>query len=1616
MSADSELGTTPESTEHGRNGASPVVNSEQLASQQTAASHVPAQAQAPALAIDAGNREPHTPATSGVPSPRSPHVEDFDQRKPLVAEELPPLLRFLAQPHCNPDFSDEKLKKVGFVERVKDQKDVMAELAGSMTGLISTGEYYHENQEDETAKSKKEDKGIRARVGRIVSSIPVQVIVIATIIFDMSVLIINFADQNEDEYSDFDELADLIVLIILGTEVLARLFWKGKKFFSGKAGMLNTFELLLVPLTLMEMILSKTEIPVSVLRILRPLLRGLRVLRIIVRGLGHGTAFKQSVRRRVAGQRLRYTKDGFDLDLAYIGKGKEKQVIATSIPAMGYEALYRNSMTDLAKFLNERHTNRYLLINLTEERRYPLEPFFHRYLECPIALNGVPSMRQTWELCQTIQAWLSLDRTHVVCIHSKNGRGRVGMLVSAYFLYLGMFKSAATSIAFFERCRVSEETKARSDEAAHPKSVDTPSQSRFVEYFSKLIKARDKFGRERVRDLLEDPRTASLTSATIHGLPSTILKSLELKFHVHPLSNQSGIKTDADLNESAIVHMRPDTKIRSGGREDTKNLANTNPSRSKLSVRDVGKALNRLTSMTGQQGSERADMAIVGTSSSKESRASEVKVPPRRSARHQALMARIQTELETSCYDTIQSGGEPETGVPVVTTRNPARGLREVTDHRQINDGADGRPEGWVGVTSRDIIDEAITFSFEGVAVKGEVKLELHCNAAHISGGIQQGAEEKTGRVASVKKKVGSGLRRLFGRKEETLPWGSAQGDDDDDAAVEPKDQQMLLYCWLHTDFLDRHTTTMSSVKETVEERSGAPALVVLRRFDMDKAAFAPKLWSYSTSFEVELEFQYEFRDNIAEGMEEGDEVMNLLGLAEFDSVPAAKMSWVNWCIRRLWPHCEPALRNILLETIMPMMNEFIPGALRPVSLKDFSLGSSHPILGPLMIAHKSGHDPDLQLDCVLNWEGDVTAILDVAGYAQVGISKVIVKGIICLKLRPFIDHIPVVGGVEVFFLNAPDIDLKFAGQLELANMSLLRPAINDAVKSAVAKKLVLPNIIQVDIQPESRKRGDPMISFRDVAPIAILRVKVMEASRLRGADWSLWSRTRTSDPYCVLQFGASKQSTRVIEKTTEPVWNETFDMLLHDWKQSLTVSIYDYDFGKHDDLLGRVKAMPCLTLLSAAVQGLWVPLEDVPQDGDGVPIDSQVLLSAEVFQFNRQKQDFDQLKEDIRNNSIATGVTLDEHSEAAMSEKKGKGLDCSTAKTCAQPCPDPFAPSRTRTLHLLDRQVEEGSEGLGPVALFTFRVTAAQIPTALVPHTTDAVVQVMCGKAVVSRNVTGKKYSSVANMSSEVQGIIESLAKSRLSSREIRDILNEDGPSVQRLIEKGQGFNAEIQTRMHLLVTLDDLAQAKDKLSFAIKVKNNVVAAGSMPLSHFGHAANLEAGQLVKCHSTSLRERETASLDVDASLAVLGAFDLEHIREMASQVGDDQSYPRNRMATSSSHNSNAGPVHLASTSSTNPGRVRSGALSSQASALPPQASAAGSVATAGSSCNPWTLKAPWSACAVRAAGDQEEADITVEEHMSARVPSALDDLKIALPAVAESVTEAESPDTRDRI
>jgi hypothetical protein len=187
------------------------------------------------------------------------------------------------------------------------------------------------------------------------------------------------------------------------------------------------------------------------------------------------------------------------------------RVIAMGLPSTNLEGLYRNPITEVARFFNTQHKDHYLILNLCSERTYPSEPFHGRVVRFPFDDHGPAPVSTMLQFCVYVYNFLEQDKDNIVAIHCKGGKGqltgqtrtffldglprahcfslcvpppllpgRTGSFVSAWLLFSNPHLYAEQALKTFATFRTSQEAGGRLQ------GVSGPSQKRYIGYFEQL--------------------------------------------------------------------------------------------------------------------------------------------------------------------------------------------------------------------------------------------------------------------------------------------------------------------------------------------------------------------------------------------------------------------------------------------------------------------------------------------------------------------------------------------------------------------------------------------------------------------------------------------------------------------------------------------------------------------------------------------------------------------------------------------------------------------------------------------------------------------------------------------------------------------------------------------------------------------------------------------------------------------------------------------------------------------------------------------------------------------------------------------------------------------------
>ncbi|TKC51975.1 hypothetical protein EI555_015190 [Monodon monoceros] len=322
-----------------------------------------------------------------------------------------------------------------------------------------------------------ESSKIKRIVYLIVSSFTFRIFGILLTFVDLSLIITDIVVSDGTMYIPLEyRSVSLAIALFFFMDVFLRVFIEGiRRYFSD---IFNSLDAAIIVVTLLVNI-AYIFYDFKVLKDfpkLTIILRPLRLITLIrVFHLAHQKRHLEMLTRRmVSGNKRRYKKDGFELDLTYI----TERIIAMSFPSSGKQSFYRNPIKEVVRFLDTKHQNHYRVYNLCSERAYDAKHFHDRVRRYMIDDHNVPSLSEMVAFSKEVKEWMAQDEENITVIHCKGGKGRTGTMICAYLLASEIFATAEDSLYYFGERRTDKSTSSKFQ------GIETPSQNRFVGYFA----------------------------------------------------------------------------------------------------------------------------------------------------------------------------------------------------------------------------------------------------------------------------------------------------------------------------------------------------------------------------------------------------------------------------------------------------------------------------------------------------------------------------------------------------------------------------------------------------------------------------------------------------------------------------------------------------------------------------------------------------------------------------------------------------------------------------------------------------------------------------------------------------------------------------------------------------------------------------------------------------------------------------------------------------------------------------------------------------------------------------------------------------------------------------
>ncbi|KAK5933821.1 hypothetical protein CgunFtcFv8_014272 [Champsocephalus gunnari] len=344
------------------------------------------------------------------------------------------------------------------------------------------------------------------------------------------------------------------------------------------------------------------------------------------------------------------------------------------------------------------------------------------------------------------------------------------------------------------------------------------------------------------------------------------------------------------------------------------------------------------------------------------------------------------------------------------------------------------------------------------------------------------------------------------------------------------------------------------------------------------------------------------------------------------------KVEWLNKVLQQVWPFVGQYLEKLLVETIAPSIRAS-SNHLQTLSFTKVDMGDkAMKVVG--IKAHTENDKGQVLLDLYISYVGNVEINVEVKRYfCKAGVKGIQLHGMMRVILEPLIGDVPIVGAVTMFFIQRPKLDINWTGLTNLLDVPGLNIMSDSMIMDAIASFLVLPNRLVVPLVP-----GLHVAQLRSPLPRGVVRIHLLEAQNLAAKDnYMKGVIAGLSDPYAILRVGPQTFTSKHIDNTDCPKWEEMYEVIVHEVPgQELEVEVYDKDTDQ-DDFLGRTKLDLGIVKKSIVVDN-WFPLKETTSGRVHFRLEWLTLLPST-----------DRLEEVLKRNESLTSKTADPPSSAIL-------------------------------------------------------------------------------------------------------------------------------------------------------------------------------------------------------------------------------------------------------------------------------------------------------------------------------------------------------------------------------
>jgi len=320
----------------------------------------------------------------------------------------------------------------------------------------------------------------------------------------------------------------------------------------------------------------------------------------------------------------------------------------------------------------------------------------------------------------------------------------------------------------------------------------------------------------------------------------------------------------------------------------------------------------------------------------------------------------------------------------------------------------------------------------------------------------------------------------------------------------------------------------------------------------------------------------------------------------------AANDAWITSVLTQLSPKVAEMGTRILNSRVEPL----VQGALSALNLgkKAFrftriNLGQVKPQIQNVRTHHSIRGLNRITVDFDLVYQGDLDVQVSILGSSS-GVRNVQVKGRMRMVLAPTMSELPLIGGVQLFFLNKPQIDFTLDGVARIAEFPRVKAKIIEELMEDLNKQAVYPNRVTI---PLSWTADPQMVWQPQVSGILGIKLKSVKGLPRRGGMRKLVGQDKP-DVYGTIGLGGQEWRTRVVKNSIQANWEEWYEFPLELLDgHLLEINLYDYDSSSSDEFLGYC-SINVNTFMKRHALATNQPQRGAQQTPNAVPVEPHLI------------------------------------------------------------------------------------------------------------------------------------------------------------------------------------------------------------------------------------------------------------------------------------------------------------------------------------------------------------------------------------------------------------------------